>query len=126
MSLYGEPDQPAAAEGGEIVIPDYTAPAAPAPVTSMGSGGVMPTSGGPLAKFYLMTVQPDPNATNKVAAAELAATQTKIYNISCVLIITTAFHSLMAMTILDRSLGDWLVVAYIIASSKCNTRAPAL
>jgi hypothetical protein len=125
MSLYGEPDQPAAAEGGEIVIPDYSAPAADSaadsgapPVTAMGSGGVAPTSGGPLAQFYLMTVQPDPNATNKPAAAELANTQTIIYNISALLVVVTAFHSLMALTILNESLGDWLVVAYIITSSE--------
>ena len=121
MSLYGEPDQPAAAEGGEIVIPDYSAPAADAgapPVTAMGSGGVVPTSGGPLAQFYLLTVPPDPNATNKPAAAELANTQTIIYNISALLVVVTAFHSLMALTILNESLGDWLVVAYIITSSE--------
>jgi hypothetical protein len=121
MSLYGEPDQPATAEGSEIVIPDYSAPAADSgapPVTAMGSGGVAPTSGGPLAQFYLMTVQPDPNATNKPAAAELANTQTIIYNISALLVVVTAFHSLMALTILNESLGDWLVVAYIITSSE--------
>ena len=55
-------------------------------------------------------------ATDKAKAAELAQLQTIIYNIAIGMCIVTVFHSLMAMTVLDEDLGDWLVVAYIITS----------
>ena len=70
----------------------------------------------PQAQFYLVTVPPNPMATDKQKAAELADIQTILYNIAIGMCIVTAFHSVMAMTVLDESVSDWLVVAYIVTS----------
>ena len=51
MSLYGEPDAPTSS--GEMIIPDYSAPAAPAGAAAPAAGGVVtsigsePIAGGP-------------------------------------------------------------------------------
>ena len=96
MSLYDEdpgakapepepaPEPAAEASGdGEIVVPDYeAASAAPASAASAGVVGA-PAGVGPLDKLNCMaTVVPAPNAVNKVAAAELALLQTRMFNIT--------------------------------------------
>ena len=95
MSLYDddpgakapepEPAPEALASGdGEIVVPDYE-PASAAPAAGASSAGVVgaPAGVGPLDKLNCMaTVVPAPNAVNKVAAAELALLQTRMFNIT--------------------------------------------
>jgi len=94
MSLYDddpgakapEPEPaPEASGDGEIVVPDYEpahASAAPAGASSAGVVGA-PAGVGPLDKLNCMaTVVPAPNAVNKVAAAELALLQTRMFNIT--------------------------------------------
>ena len=92
MSLYDddpgakapEPESvPEASGGGEIVVPDYE-PASPAAAGASSAGVVgAPAGVGPLDKLNCMaTVVPAPNAVNKVAAAELALLQTRMFNIT--------------------------------------------
>ena len=96
MSLYDDagtkapepepaPEPEASGEIGEIVVPDYE-PASAAPASaSAASAGVVgaPAGVGPLDKLNCMaTVVPAPGAVNKVAAAELALLQTRMFNIT--------------------------------------------
>jgi hypothetical protein len=113
MSLYDEAPAAPAADGAaaELIVPDYAAPPAAggtAPAASMGSGGVVPGAAGAGGAAGLMdkmipkvfaTVSPDMNATNKVAAAEAAALQTKMYNIVYVCIILNVIHIMYDMFI---------------------------
>ena len=121
MSIYGE----SAAEpeaGAELVVPDYTAPAASGEPTAMGSDGSSVAAGGAapaaasggLAGLALITVAPVASETNQPAANALATLQTIVYNICLGLDIIVAIHTLACITVLDKSLSDYMIVAYII------------
>lgn len=120
MSIYGE----SAAEpeaGAELVVPDYTAPAASGP-TAMGSDGSSVAAGGAapaaasggLAGLALITVAPVLSETNQPAANELATLQTIVSNICLGLDIIVIIHAIACLTVLDRDLDDFMVTAYII------------
>ena len=81
------------------------------------------------AKFYLLTAPVDAMATDKQKAATLAELQTIVWNIAAYMCAVMGFHTLMALLGyvsadgdsepaygIKESLGDWLVVAYIIVS----------
>ena len=86
MSLYEdapapapEPQPESGGGGDELVVPEYEA----APAAGSAAASAQGVVGGPApkwAKLSLITVHPSPEAANKVAAAEVAAAQTTVFN----------------------------------------------
>jgi len=86
MSLYEdapapEPQQESGGGGDELVVPEYSEGPDAGSVAASASQGVVGGAGPPKwAKLSLITVHPSPDAANKVAAAEVAAAQTTVFN----------------------------------------------